>query len=459
MKTLKSFIAFFAMFTLASCASTPTQNHADVMCSEYAIDSFDNFKSRLDTLNQDIADKGVLLYTPHQERLLTGYSYHQVYDWDVYFECIYLSYFGVNEFCFNNTKSFLKFQRDTDGFMSRTIDQTRTRQHFKPFLAQIAELGSRQVSDYTWLNEKINDKTIFERLDMSIAYWFQVLDADNNGLPVWNSADHSGMDNQVSRAGALDSFRYEGVDLACYIHREYKAMEAMAIAMGDAAKGAEYAAKADALAAKVNEVFWNEEDGMYYDRDQETGEQVKVKCVSTFAPMWAGIAPKERAERLVKEHLCNTDEFWAEIPVSTYAKSEPDFFPGYVPEGDHICSWRGTTWIPTNYMLIHALNDYGYADIADELVSKTFDMVYKKNDVTREFYNSATGEGLGLPRFWGWSSLGYIMPLEKILGYNPMEFGVEIEPIATKYLNISFPEATVAPYEIGSEYKSIMHSL
>ncbi len=96
--------------------------------------------------------------------------------------------------------------------------------------------------------------------------WFQY-DHDGNELPVWNSADASGMDNQVSRAGKLDSYQDEGVDLACELVQELRAMAFIAKRLGNAADATAYTAHADRLAARINQVLWNEKDGFYYDRN------------------------------------------------------------------------------------------------------------------------------------------------------------------------------------------------
>ena len=52
-------------------------------------------------------------------------------------------------------------------------------------------------------------------------------------------------------------------------------------------------------------------------------------------------------------------------------------------------------------MIMHGLIDYGYADIARELARKTVELVYRRNEVTREFYNGESGEGLALKTFLG----------------------------------------------------------
>ena len=415
---------------------------------EYKIDDARKFAARIDEVNRDIADKGIVLYEPDNRKLLTGYAYHEMYDWDLYFENLYMSYFGVSDYCFTNLKSFLN-QQCVNGFIARTLIEKRERQHFKPFLAQIAELGSRQTGDYTWLEEKgdrgrvqigpaFKGISYFDQLMLSIDYWTRYCDFDRNGLPVWNSSDHSGMDNQISRAGKLDDFRYEGVDLACYVYRELKAMQLIAERLGKTEKAGELGVRAALLADKINTVFWDERDGFYYDRDEHTGELVKVKSAAGFLPLWAGIVSPRRAERLVKEHLTNPEEFWIEFPIACSAKTEPDYVQGDIRDGG--CNWRGSTWIPTNYMIMHGLIDYGYADIARELARKTVELVYRRNEVTREFYNGESGEGLGLKRFWGWSALAYLMPFECEMGYDPSKLdGSSLRPLGKELFGLEFP--------------------
>lgn len=384
-------------------------------------------RTRLLELNQDIRNRGVLPFAGRDARLLTGYSYGEFYDWDLYFENLYLSYYGVSDYCFSNLKVFLDRQRP-DGFVSRSLIMKRDRQHFKPFLAQIAVLGSKQRHDYTWLQG-----TYYERLKRYIYRWYGY-DGDHNGLPVWNSADHSGMDNQDSRAGGLDAFSVEGVDLACYLLRELQAMAIIAEQVGRKDESATFQAQAAELAQTINSVFWDEQDGFYYDRNEKTGQRVRVKSVAGFTPLWAGVATKAQADRLVKEHLLNPREFWLSYPVPSYARTEPDYYQGSHNE----CNWRGSAWIPTNYMIFHGLLHYGYRDEARELASRTYNMALAVNPVTREYYNAETGAGEGLERFWGWSSLAYVMPLELELDYDPTDLTATIRPIITERWKLPF---------------------
>lgn len=396
----------------------------------------ESLRQRLLQLNHDISTKGLHVYPQSREKLLTGYAYGEFFDWDLYFENIYLSYYGVNKFDFSNFAIFLSHQ-EPDGFISRTlgIAYPKPNQMFKPFLAQLAVLGSQQTGSYEWLREKD-----YGQLQKYLDRWF-AYDADHNGLPTWNSSDASGMDNQLSRSGDFDSYFDEGVDLACYLVRELQAMAIISGKLGKTKEQNEYQQHAQELTKLINDVFWDEKDGFYYDRNEKTGKKIRVKSVAGFFPLWAGVATPAQARRLVREHLFNEKEFWLAYPVATYAKTEPDFYEG-TTKGE--CNWRGNSWIPSNYMIFHGLIKYGYDKEARELADRTYKMVLDMNPVTREYYDSETGQGYGMNPFWGWSSLGYIMPLEYKLHYDPTDLTGKVRPIVSEELGIRFSESASA---------------
>ena len=371
----------------------------------------ERLRKRLLALAADIREKGVRF---HNGRLVvTGYAYHELYDWDMYFENLFLSYLGCADFCRNNVEMFLDEQHES-GFIARTmgICYPKPRHHFKPFLAQTALLGCRQTGDYRWLDGKY-----YEKLKKYIDYWFWHCDSDKNGLCFWDGSDHSGMDNQALRLGYDGVMEFEGVDLNVYLVRELRAMAQLALELGKAEDAASFSAHAERLAALIDAVFWDEETGFYYDRSERTGELNRVKCVSGLLPLWLGTIPAARAERLVREHLLNPAEFWLPYPVATWAKNEQGY---YQERRGGECTWMGATWIPTNYMVLHGLMLHGYRAEAEALAEKTFDMVLREA-TTREYYNGETGVGQGMCPFWGWSALGYVMAAEARTGYVPAD--------------------------------------
>ena len=97
--------------------------------------SWEKLRGRLAEMNHDIQTKGILPFPGTNEKLLTSYAYKEFYDWDLYSENIYLSYYGLSRYCFSNFKVFLSRQQP-DGFVSRRLRSPRTKQIFKPLLGQ-----------------------------------------------------------------------------------------------------------------------------------------------------------------------------------------------------------------------------------------------------------------------------------------------------------------------------------
>jgi hypothetical protein len=403
---------------------------AKALYADIGADSWAVLNRRVQTVNNDLKANGLRHIPGVDGTFLTGYPYNEFYDWDLYFENLYLSYFGVWKFCFTNLKEFLN-REQPDGYVNRSLIKQRDRQQFKPFLAQLVVLGAKQHNDdYEWLRGNY-----YDRLAKYIVKWFSY-DGDGNGLPVWNSADAAGTDNQWSRAGALSSFTVEGVDLASYLIRELRAMAVIATALGLNADAKAYNAHADKAIKLINDTFWDETVGMYFDRNEKTGKLVKVMSATNFTVLFAGAATPERAKRMVHEHLINPNEFWTDYPIASYAKTEPDYYQG----SHHECNWRGSTWAPTNYMTFQGLQHYGYHDIAKDLATRLFNMSIKKNPVLREYYNAETGDGLGQTRFWGFTALYYGMLLETKLNYDASTLSGKVLPIMTTNLGVQFPD-------------------
>ncbi|MEM6332286.1 MAG: trehalase family glycosidase [Planctomycetota bacterium] len=356
---------------------------------------------RLDELHHDLHTRAVRTYR-NRRNLLNGYSYDVFYDWDTYFENCYLAHLGERRFCRNNTEAFLDDQL-ANGFVSRSLGLRRMRQHYKPFLAQMVWLGVRQGEDPRWLEGRYLD-----RLKRYLDYWRWHCDYDRNGLSVWDSADHSGMDNQIRRAGKHHEDAIEGVDLNVYLAREFDAFANLLTTLDRADPAAAYRALAKERRDAINQHLWDDEAGFYFDRHEQDDKLRRVFTVAGFLPLWDGIATQAQAKRLIDEHLTNPDAFWLSYPVATWSKLEPDY---YQMRRDHECNWRGPCWVPTNYMVFQGLRRYGRTQLAEDLAYRTAEMALREA-TTREFYNAETGVGQGLSPFWGWSALAYVMPLE-----------------------------------------------
>lgn len=96
-------------------------------------DTRDRVVLKVPTILDHMKNRGVVHV--NGKDCITGYAYHELYDWDLYFETLFLSYFGVPGFCRSNVELFLDTQHPS-GFVARTIMEPRWRHPFKPFLAQ-----------------------------------------------------------------------------------------------------------------------------------------------------------------------------------------------------------------------------------------------------------------------------------------------------------------------------------
>lgn len=369
-------------------------------------------------IDKMMRDKAVFIEPITGKSYFTGYEYKTLYDWDQYFEAIVQLYMGWDTTLIKNGVTIFLDMQEDDGFIPRSVPRCEGGQgdeHVKPFLAQIALLIYKQEKDLSWIGTMY-----YEKLKNYLLYWLDTKDKDKNNLSIWDSAPHTGMDNQHERAGWWYDCFSEGVDLNSYMVRECRAMTEISKIKGKTDDAKYFEERADVIAMAV-QTLWNEEDGIFYDRNEKTGETLKVKYVGVFATLWAKIATPEQAERMVTNYISNPKEFWRPFPLSVYAASEPGYSEEYLP-GDLGCSWRANTWISTNYYVFQGLRYYGYNELADKLANKTYEMVKQIGD--REYYTSESCTGCGLDPFWGWSLLAYFMPLEAITGNDPTELNV-----------------------------------
>ena len=70
--------------------------------------------------------------------------------------------------------------------------------------------------------------------------------------------------------------------------------------LGRAREAALWERRASARRERVNRLMWDERDGLYYDYNFEKREVRRYPFVTTFYPLWAGLASKEQAARVAR---------------------------------------------------------------------------------------------------------------------------------------------------------------
>lgn len=162
------------------------------------------------------------------------------------------------------------------------------------------------------------------------------------------------------------------------------------------------------LSDRIQKLMWNEQDGLYYNIDSRTNQQIKIKTWVSFLPLWVNLPTQAQAKKLIEGHLLNTQEFWSEHGIRTVAMDEPMYNPteGY---------WQGSVWVVSNYLVMHGLLNYGYPSQAQDLAHETVDMLVadiQGINGMNECYNPETGEPTAAGDFVSWDLLSEHMQEE-----------------------------------------------
>lgn len=355
------------------------------------------------------------------EYLVPAGPYFQLFDWDMYFMGVALSYDGVGKPVASSIEDFLEFvdeYANWPGYTPREIAPDALwalPEMCKPFLAQAAVRASRTMNDYQWLREPNGEskKTGFVKLGDTLAFWENTRRAPD-GFFLWYNGVESGVDNNPAVSDTPAQVT-EGVDLQCYLYREYRAMALLAEQLGLRDDVPKYKAKADDLAARIRDKMWSESDGMFLNIDARTGRRVRIKTWTNFVPLWAGIATPAQAKRTIADHILNPKEFWCDYGIRTLAPSEPlyDAKAGY---------WRGPVWVISNYMVMHGLANYGHQAEARQLAERTVNLLVgdiKKTGGMNENYDPENGRPAAGGHFLSWNLLAEHMMEEADQGTDP----------------------------------------
>lgn len=253
-----------------------------------------------------------------------------------------------------------------------------------------------------------------------------VRDKQNNLIGFTWTGGASGMDNTPRGRDAggyrnimwIDAISQQALS-ALYISR-------LCRLNGDKQQAAEWNKKYESLKKLINQRYWDEKDGFYYDVAISNGAPCRIMTPASFWAMLAEIPSKKQAARMV-EYLRQPDCLGGEFPWNTLSRKDKDYNNA---TGDY---WRGGIWLPTAYMGTKALEKYGYYDLADELAEKVVRQQLRTYHAVTphtiwECYSPSsnlpsTEHGRqARPDFCGWSALGPIsLFIENILGFREVD--------------------------------------
>jgi putative isomerase len=149
--------------------------------------------------------------------------------------------------------------------------------------------------------------------------------------------------------------------------------------------------------------LWDEEKGIFLNRRTDTNLQSYRLSPTLFYPLLAKVATQAQAERMMKEHYFNPNEFYGDFVMPSIARNDPAFH-----DNDY---WRGRIWGPMNFLVYLGIRNYQLPEARADLVKKSKDLLmksWKKDGSIFENYNSVTGQGDDVgsaDAFYHWGAL------------------------------------------------------
>lgn len=282
---------------------------------------------------------------------------------------------------------------------------------------------------YSWINWEVyqvsRDKEFLKdayQSGVQYTQWlFENRDDDQDGTFEWgpygiieNVRDWYNAVFQVSAERYLDvdkediSDELECLDLSLMVCNEMRSLSKMAKELGKEKEAQQWHNKAEKLASLINERMWDEDTQFYYNINAKDhsfkfmSRNLKRQEIIGFLPLWAEVAPRERADKLI-QHLTDTSKFWRKYGIPTLAADDS----WYSPDVDYCCKWNGPVWLLWNYMVYDGLRDYGYDDIADQLAEKMMLTVGNQLSKNHNFWESFSPDNqiLNCPSNYIWDSI------------------------------------------------------
>lgn len=243
---------------------------------------------------------------------------------------------------------------------------------------------------------------VYEPFKRYEAFWMRKRGGATDGLFHYDSDAEEDQDRYAAaklESGWDTSVRFDdashelwAIDLNCYMVLLYRAMAHFARRLGKADDVMQWMEREHALAARINERLWDDDAGCYLDRKWENGPFSTVLTPASLMPLFVGIAPAGRAERMAAL-AADPQRLFPGMPTVSYDHARYSS-PTY---------WRGPTWLNAAYFAAKGLRNYGYVDTADGIQNTILNWCSQNEDAIYEYYDSRSGKGGGVKHF-GWSA-------------------------------------------------------
>ncbi len=231
---------------------------------------------------------------------------------------------------------------------------------------------------------------------------------------LWGAKLESGMDNSpmwddVAFNKQKHMMEYADVGLTSLYIADCDALADIADVIGKKPEALELRERGQEC-KKGLKTLWDDSTGMYLNRHTDTGKLSNRLSPSNFYPLLTDVPTKAQAERMIREHFYNPNEFWGEWIMPCSPRNDS----GYRDQN----YWRGRIWGPTNFWVYLGLRNYGMKAAEKDLAEKSKNLLLKEwleFGHVHENYNANLGIGCDDPteseKFYTWSGLFGLLSL------------------------------------------------
>lgn len=174
-----------------------------------------------------------------------------------------------------------------------------------------------------------------------------------------------------------ETHHYAPVCLNSLLYKTESDLEQIATWLGDRQAAAEWLQRAQKRQSDIQTLLWNQQRGLFFDYDFVAQKQSSYEYVTTFYPLWAGLATPAQARSLVKN--LPLFEQAGGLAMSTKETGVQWDYP--------------YGWAPIQLLAVEGLRRHGYNAEADRISYKFLSMVlanFGRDGNIREKYNVVT---------------------------------------------------------------------
>jgi hypothetical protein len=351
--------------------------------------------------------------------------------WDTYFASMMLAT-GSKELAYANAVEITNAVTE-NGFVPNfyAVNDYKSRDRSQPPVGSLAVWNIYSKYKEKWFLELVYDKLLT---------WNRWWDANRNtdGLLCWGSNPYekvtyrywettgiNGTFGGALESGLDNSHMYDDIpfDKERHVQKLNDAglsglyvmdcdlLAKIADELGKSRDAKELRKRAD-LYRKNLSLLWDDERGLYYNRRTDTKEFSPRISPTNFYPLLANAPTQQQAERMIKEHLMNPDEFWGEWVIPSTPRNDPAY--------KNNTYWRGRIWAPLNFLVYMGLRNYDLPEARKALSEKSKNLLLKgwlKDGYVFENYNPDSGIGDDVrnsDKFYHWGALlGFITLIEE----------------------------------------------